>query len=387
MIEEETPMNQVATQSHAERRASPVELYAAQVMGDDVRSSELFRALPSHIPPERFKRNLINALMQNPDMLKYDARLVYREVSKAAALGLLLDPQLGEAYIVPVWNAKGGRQEPQLRVGYRGIIKLGRQSGEISSIYAHEVHENDEIECDLGVDKRLVHKPLLFGDRGRVVGYYAVVKFKDGETDFEPMTLAQIHAIRDKSDGWRAFQAGKIKSTPWSTDEGEMAKKTVIKRLCKRIPQSPDLATALNLDNDAPAIETARIIDLKADRRPTPRTIGARLDAFASDATDEIPDDAGNPAPAEITEAAAAHHAASEESAPADATPAGADSDPMPDSIREAMEMGRAGRRSGHGREVPRTLRYTSKKAEADAFLRGWDEENYEINAAESGTV
>lgn len=376
-------MNQVATQSHAERRASPVELYAAQVMGDDVRSSELFRALPSHIPPERFKRNLINALMQNPDMLKYDARLVYREVSKAAALGLLLDPQLGEAYIVPVWNAKGGRQEPQLRVGYRGIIKLGRQSGEISSIYAHEVHENDEIECDLGVDKRLVHKPLLFGDRGRVVGYYAVVKFKDGETDFEPMTLAQIHAIRDKSDGWRAFQAGKIKSTPWSTDEGEMAKKTVIKRLCKRIPQSPDLATALNLENDTAAIETARIIDLKTDRRPSPRTIEARLNAFAGD--DEDLADAGTP-PAEATEAAAAQPA-SGESAPADATPAGADSAPMPDTIRDAMEKGRAGRRSGHGREVPRTLRYTSKQAEADAFLRGWDEEDLEIRAEESGTV
>ena len=98
-------MNEIATQPQAERRASPVEAYTAQVLGDAVRTAELFRALPRHIPPARFQRNLLNLIMQKPEMLQYDARLVYREVSKAAALGLLLDPQLGEGYIVPcrVW--------------------------------------------------------------------------------------------------------------------------------------------------------------------------------------------------------------------------------------------------------------------------------------------
>jgi recombination protein RecT len=390
-------MNQITTQAQAERRVSPVEAYTAQVIGDEITSAELFRALPSHIPPERFKRNLINALMQNPDMLKYDPRLVYREVSKAAALGLLLDPQLGEAYIVPVWNAKAGRPEPQLRVGYRGIIKLGRQSGEITAIYAHEVHENDEIDCDLGVDKRLVHKPLLFGDRGRVVGYYAVAKFKDGEADFEPMTLDQIHAIRDKSDGWRAFKAGKIKSTPWSTDEGEMAKKTVIKRLCKRIPQSPDLATALSLENDANPIEPTRIINLNAGRplASQTRAIESRLDQFAAagdqspqhqPAEDAHPQSADEPeaftAPAEADGAPAS----SENSAtdPGTEDDAGA---PLPEKIVVAMEMGRGARRSGLPRETPRTLQYKSKQDEAAAFRRGWDEENLEIQAEDGGTV
>ena len=122
-------MKEVKPANAAEPRSTLVEAYAAQVIGDEARATELFRALPDHIPPERFQRNLINLLMQQPDVLKFDARLVYREVSTAAALGLLLDPQLGEAYVVPVWNSKLKRQEPQLRVGYRGIIKLARQSG------------------------------------------------------------------------------------------------------------------------------------------------------------------------------------------------------------------------------------------------------------------
>lgn len=215
------------------------------------KKSELFSSLPSHVRPERFERNLVNALMQNPDLMLCDPRLVFREVSKAAALGLYLDPQLGEAYLIVGWNGKAKRKEPQLRIGYRGLIKLGRQSGEISMIYAHEVHKNDVFECNLGDHKSLTHKPDVFGDRGDIVGYYAVVKYSDGESDFEPLTVAQAHAIRDRSDGWKAYKDGKIKSTPWSTDEVEMSKKTVIRRLTKRIPQSPELAEAINIEDAA----------------------------------------------------------------------------------------------------------------------------------------
>jgi phage RecT family recombinase len=215
------------------------------------RRQELVAGMPPHVRPERFERNLVNALMQNPGLMQLDPRLIFREVSKAAALGLYLDPQLGEAYLIEAWNGKAKRKEPQLRIGYRGLIKLGRQSGEISMIYAHEVHKNDVFKASLGDDKKLVHEPDLFGDRGPIVGYYAVVKYKEGDTDFEVLTVAQAHSIRDRSDGWKAFSDGKIKSTPWATDESEMSKKTVIRRLTKRIPQSPELAEAIRIEDAA----------------------------------------------------------------------------------------------------------------------------------------
>jgi len=230
------------------------------------REPEFFRSLPAHVKPERFMRNLDIALMQNQKLMALDPRLIFREVSKAAALGLYLDPQLGEAYLIEAWNGKAKRAEPQLRIGYRGLIKLGRQSGEISQIYAHEVHANDAFKASLGDDKKLIHEPDIFGDRGPIVGYYAVVKYKDGDSDFEPLTIAQAHAIRDRSDGWKAFKEGKIKSTPWSTDEVEMAKKTAIRRLTKRIPQSPELAEAIRIEDAAEHSEVAAI----AAPAPTP---------------------------------------------------------------------------------------------------------------------
>jgi phage RecT family recombinase len=201
----------------------------------------------------------VNALMQKPDLLKYDPRLVYREVSKSAGLGLLLDPQLGEAYLVDAYNYKTQKTEPQLRIGYKGVCKLSRQAGDVTNIYAHEVCENDPIIVRMGTDKCIDHTPQVFSDRGPVVGFYAVIKFKDGTFDFECMTVAQCQSIRDRSDGWKAYKAGKIKSTPWFTDEEEMSKKTVLRRLLKRQPQSPDLSEAIKIEDDADYAEMRSI--------------------------------------------------------------------------------------------------------------------------------
>ena len=53
--------------------------------------------------------------------------------------------------------------------------------------------------------------------------------------------MREIHKIRDRSDGWRAFKGNKIRSTPWSEFEGEMARKTVLSRLLKRVPMSANV--------------------------------------------------------------------------------------------------------------------------------------------------
>jgi recombination protein RecT len=239
-------VNAVATIS----QPTKLERFIGEVLPSD-RRDEFYRVLPKHISPERFERAVANVLMNTPEMMAADPRLIFREISKVVGLGLMLDPQLGEAYLILGWNAKTRQKEPQVRIGYKGLIKLAKQSGEILNIYAREVHEKDEIECLQGDENRLIHKPRLFTDRGPVVGYYAVVKLRNGEIDFEPMSVQQIHEIRDRSDGWKAFRDGKIKSTPWSTDEGEMSKKTVLRRLQKRLTQSPDLVAAVAIEDSA----------------------------------------------------------------------------------------------------------------------------------------
>lgn len=218
------------------------------------RLDEVTKSLPAHVPVDRFRRNFVTAISQNPRLAELDPGLVYREVAKAASFGLLLDPILGEGYIVIAWNGKTKREEPQLRIGYRGYIKLGRQSGELKKIYAREVRQKDKFRAQQGTDESIEHEIVEFGDRGAVVGYYAVVQLTNGETDFELMSQEDAYAIRDRSDGWKAFVEKKIKSTPWSTDPVEMSKKTVLRRLLKRVPMSPDLVNAIRHEDAADGV-------------------------------------------------------------------------------------------------------------------------------------
>ena len=72
---------------------------------------------------------------------------------------------------------------------------------------------------------------------------------KDGSKSYEVMSIDEIRAIRDRSQVWKAYAAKKIKSTPWSTDEAEMARKTVAKRHAKQLPSSADLDDLIRSDD------------------------------------------------------------------------------------------------------------------------------------------
>ena len=253
-------------------KPSPVEKFRQEVLPPE-RATDLYRSLASHIRPEVFERNLTNCLMANPDLLQFDPRLVYREVSKAAGLGLLLDPQLGEAYMIVAWNYKTKSKEPQLRVGYKGMCKLARQTGGVTTIRSHEVGSNDDVEVDFGFPKVLHVRPRnLFAERGEASGYIAIIEFKDGSFDFDAMSVDQCRAIRNRTDAWKAFQEGKIKTTPWATDEAEMSKKTALRRLLKRQDQSPELRRAIEIEDEAefPEMREVRIAPAASKIPPPP---------------------------------------------------------------------------------------------------------------------
>jgi recombination protein RecT len=230
-------MNETAV---AAQEGTPVERFVARVLPPGKRT-DIARALPTHVSPDRFERNLANAVMANADLRACDPNDVFFEVMKLAALGLLLDPQLGEAYLIA-----DSRKKVQARVGYRGLIKLAKQSDVVTNVYAHDVCAEDFIQIELGTNKHIKHEVDYTRSRGEARAFYAVVEFKDGPPDFEVMTLDEVNQIRDRSDAWKAYVRKAIKSTPWATDPGEMAKKTVLRRLLKRVPMAPERAEVLS---------------------------------------------------------------------------------------------------------------------------------------------
>jgi recombination protein RecT len=206
-------------------------------------SAEIARALPRHLTPDRMTRIALTEFRKNPKLAQCDPLSVFAAVIMASQLGL--EPGLmGQCYLIPY-----GR-ECQLIPGYQGLLDLVRRSGKVRRIEAQVVYERDRFTYRTGLNVTLEHEPLLDGDRGEPRLAYAVAEFVDGGHHVEIMSRAQIEAIRDRgSNSQNAKRFGK--KTPWDTDTDEMWRKTVLRRLCKFLPKSVELATAMALDDSA----------------------------------------------------------------------------------------------------------------------------------------
>jgi len=200
---------------------------------------EFEAALPQQIPVDRFVRTIVTAVQMEPKLLAADRRTLISACMKAAQDGLLLDGR--EAGLSVYNDRQNGGQTVAYMPMVGGILKKIRQSGEISSIRAHVVYEGDVFEYELGDEERILHRPSLSAQGGKALAAYAIARFKDGDIQREVMSHAQVELIRAKATG--------IGKHCWISDWGEMAKKTVIRRLSKRLPSSSDIDQVLQSDN------------------------------------------------------------------------------------------------------------------------------------------
>lgn len=217
---------------------------------------EFLRALPKHVDVDRFIRVTQTAINMAPDLALCDRVSLFGALTKCAADGLIPDGR--EAAIV-VFNSKTGQKAVYMpMVG--GILKKIRNSGELLSVTAHVVHANDEFKYELGDSEHIMHRPKLGDDdRGKEVAVYAILKTKDGGIYRDVMTTKEVEKVRASS---RAAQSG-----PWVNWWGEMAKKTVLKRLSKRVPMSTDLDNMLQADAEIDGDSSA---DISATVKPQP---------------------------------------------------------------------------------------------------------------------
>ena len=211
---------------------------------------QIAMCLPKHLTAERLTRIALTCLRQNPKLQECEPTSFIASIMQAAQLGL--EPGvLGQCHLIPFWNNKAKRMECQFMAGYRGLIDLSRRSGNIVSIIARAVYENDVFNFEFGLNELLEHKPSLI-NKGEVVAFYAVAILKDGGHQFEVMSKNEINEIRDN------YSKSKDKG-PWETSYDEMAKKTVLRRLFKWLPASPEMQKAAILDE----LEEAGIQNIK----------------------------------------------------------------------------------------------------------------------------
>ena len=166
-----------------------------------------------------------------------------------------------------------------------GICKKARNSGEIGTMDAVIVYENDEYESYTDETGPHFKHVRARTDRGEPILAFAYAVSKDKFLYFEEMSREEIEAVRDHSGN---------KKGPWGGPfQYEMWRKTVLRRLAKyKLPSSADLDDFIRREAEEFYAQT----EAAAEPNPAPQT-SSRLSKIVNESQDTAPNDAGEPPP------------------------------------------------------------------------------------------
>lgn len=207
----------------------------------DPRLKQIEKWVRGGIRPEALVRFALMEMSTNRKLMECTPESVYLGLLACAVAGLEPGALKGECFLVPFAG------KAQYMVGWRGIVKQARRSRDVLGLVANVIYEHDEFSLDLGTANTLKHIPAT-GDRGQVVGSYAIATMAGGCHEIEYLSaedLRRIRAIADKRGP----------SPAWKDWGDQMARKSALRRLGKRLPLGDDfyLSQAIDGARDAGA--------------------------------------------------------------------------------------------------------------------------------------
>lgn len=242
-------------------------------------------ALPEGVSVERFLRGVRTCWRMSDKLQECTPSSLVGAVMSVAQLGLELTPELGQAYLVPFKNRKQGVSEASLLIGYPGLVKLAVQSGAVKLVEGREIRANDAFDFMLGTEQFARHTWALSEERGEVIGYYAVAQLTDGTNVFhEPWSTVEIMRHRDK------FAQRTDEHSVWAKHFDAMAKKTMVRMLCGRLPQAAALERANRVDG---TVRRHEVTDRLAGIDEVAASVDFDLDAEEVPEVDLAEDDPG----------------------------------------------------------------------------------------------
>lgn len=224
-------------------------------------------ALPKSFNRERFVQNCLTVLNENPGLAKINKNEVIQGLCKAAYLGL--DFMNKECYLIVYGNSV------QFQTDYKGECKFIKTYSirPVLDIFAKVVREGDFFEEGVIDNKPVINfKPQPFSNQD-IVGAFAIVLYKDGGMEYETMSTADIQNVRNNYS--KASQ-----SKAWKYSFDEMAKKTVLRRLCKHIETDFESVEARQVWDESAGMDFSTTTQIKDNENV--------VDVFADMETDVI---------------------------------------------------------------------------------------------------
>ncbi|GAC1481724.1 MAG: hypothetical protein NVS2B11_07090 [Acetobacteraceae bacterium] len=257
------------------------------------------QATPKHMSPDRMLAVFVQCVQKTPKLMACNMMSLLGAFLAVASVGLEPNTALQHAHLIPFdkrgkdpATGKWGviRTDVQIIFGYQGLLELAYRSGQLRSVHADvvwraEAEKREHWDCWFGSGGKLIHRPML--NRPRVAGELPVLTYMhanmlhEGEA-FEVMTIEDVLAIRDNSQGYKAAVAAleywkrdgskgnpppAYTEAPWVRNPVPMIRKTVFRAGSKWLPKSIELAAALDMDEkgDRESLDFGSIIEGSAD--------------------------------------------------------------------------------------------------------------------------
>ena len=199
---------------------------------------EIEKQLAGAMSSQAFVRAVVSEIKKQPKLAAADPATVLGGVMLAAQLKLEIGSGLGEFYLTP--RKDRGRDVCLPIIGFQGMIKLALRSEFVTDVHAFLVREGDQFSYGANAERGMYFEwlPRDFDEDRSWTGVVAVARMAKGGTTWAYLTRAQV--MKRRPHYWE--------STPWKTNEDEMAKKSAVRALAKYLPKSTELGKALESD-------------------------------------------------------------------------------------------------------------------------------------------
>ena len=176
------------------------------------------------VSPAAYAQVVLTAISTTPGILVCSPMSIRRSIRKCAILGIL--PDGDQASIVPF------KKTAQLVLGYKGMLDLCREAIPGVSIVVEAVTDTDDFECIEGLKPILKHVIDETGERCTEKNFRACYALA-----WMPGNLMPERAVMWRKD----IEHIRTEYTPdsskaWVREYAEQAKKTVLRRLGKKLP-------------------------------------------------------------------------------------------------------------------------------------------------------
>lgn len=184
-----------------------------------------------------FVRAAISEISKSSDLQQATPASVLGSIMLAAQLKLEIGPALGHFYLTP--RKEKGVQICLPIIGYQGLIELAYRSGRVLKIETFVVRKGDLFEYGANSERGRYFdwKPADFDQTREWTDIVVTAQIAGGGVVWE--TLPKEKVLERRPSYWQ--------STPWKTNEEEMARKTLVREVAPYLPKSTEFGLAVQV--------------------------------------------------------------------------------------------------------------------------------------------